>query len=70
MINFQVHLYELKTYLGGKIEFKISSVCCKFLESSGCNFLLAPGLGIDPSIGVGELDFKALAFFILIAILF
>ncbi len=60
MIYFVIILY-----LGGKIEFNISSVCCIFLESNGCSFLDDEGLfkGIDDwSIGVGELDFKALAF--------
>ena len=49
--------------LGGKIEFNISSVCCKFFESNGCNFLFEDGLcnGIEPSMGVGEDDFRALA---------
>lgn len=50
-------------YLGGRIEFNISSVCWRFFESSGWSFLVDDGLakGIELSIGVGEDDFKALA---------
>ena len=46
---------------------RISSVCCKLLESEAWPFLVVFGLakGIDVSIGVGELDFNALAYFCL-----
>ena len=58
--------YSIILYLGGKIEFRISSVCCKFLESIGCSFLVDVGLvnGAEVSIGVGDVDFNALALII------
>ena len=47
--------------LGGKIEFRISSVCWLLLASTGGSFLLG-GVGTGPDPGGGEVDvtFKAL----------
>lgn len=35
-------------YLGGRIEFRISSVCCADLASTGANFCFAGGFGTGP----------------------
>lgn len=50
------------TYLGGRIEFRISSVCCAALASTGDSFCLLGGLGTGPVVvgGVG-LVFSAFA---------
>ncbi len=52
------------THLGGSIEFKISSVCCRFLASIGCSFRDDGGLaiGIEVSAGCGDVVFKAFDF--------
>ena len=49
-------------YLGGRIEFKISSVCWAALASTGASFCLAGGFGTGPvACGGAGLAFKALA---------
>ncbi len=56
----------MKHYLGGKIEFKISSVCWLFFESRGWSFFdWDDGLPIGRfvSIGTGEVDLRDLAFY-------
>ena len=49
-------------YLGGRMELRISSVCCAALASRGDSFCLLGGLGTAPAPagGVGVV-FKALA---------
>jgi len=52
-------------YRGGRIELRTSSVCCIFFVSNGWSFLFDVGLpsGPEMSIGVGDVDFNALAFY-------
>lgn len=46
---------------GGRIEFNISSVCCKFFASSGCNLFGCVATGKPVSPGVGEEALRPLA---------
>jgi len=50
-------------YLGGKIELRISSVCCAALASTGVSFCLPGGFGTGPVACEGPgLTLRALAY--------
>ena len=52
----------IKTNRGGRIEFRISSVCCALFASMGGSFCLGGGLGTGPVLaGCAGLTFNALA---------
>jgi len=52
----------LLNHLGGRIELRISSVCCAALASTGASFCFPGGLGTGPvPCGGAGVTFKALA---------